>query len=312
MNPLENIKLNLTKWGRDVTDEGNRLMWETPTGVSTIQLEYCDIQSIEGFQIESALKYTHLLRAEYSQGIDDLLSAALNTHTSLSSLIPSFSDDLAAVVSRVTLYEENHEMFIARYAPLLTTEAYMQPAVILNDIYKWNLTPDKLGLSDYQNPTVYTEDEFRNATEWCRSMGFYSNGGIDGLTAEFPWDTGAVSWGMPDYSESTSDGKTFLLRMINNMNHPWLGYGLFASLQLPISIETQDQLVHQITELNRWEFNSLDMPPFLGSWCKDPKFSSPAFVMFLPNELCMPGLPRSIAAWMANRAGRVRHYFQSS
>ena len=134
-----------------------------------------------------------------------------------------------------------------------------------------------------------------------REAGVFSNGDKDGLTAEFPWDPGAVS--AVENLLKRWRKRTSLLR-ISCEEHPSLGKGLFCKLDLPLNLNDAEAFKLAI-KLNEMESAAQDWPPFLGAWTSKPKSGRPTFVSFWPNFLSKAISLELITSWHAARARRI-------
>jgi hypothetical protein len=149
-------------------------------------------------------------------------------------------------------------------------------------------------------PSSWGAEDFELTQEQLDQFGVYANGGEGGLTAEFPWDAGAVS--SMDWLVSGGERKrTSLLTLGTEERHPCLGHGLLCRLVLPVnySFERAVEVVHC---LNQLELAAVDAPPFFGAWCVSPSSGMLTFVCFWPNVLYAPGTSTNIAVWLGHRS----------
>ena len=65
------------------------------------------------------------------------------------------------------------------------------------------------------------------------------------------------------------------------MPHPLAGNGLYFRLDLPVDV-TEAEAMRCAVELNRFETEGVDTPPFFGAWCYNAKINTPSFVGFWP------------------------------
>ena len=109
-----------------------------------------------------------------------------------------------------------------------------------------------------------------------------------GLTVEFPWEVGACSAMVGDC--------TSLLQVRADMPHPLAGNGLYYRLDLPVNV-TEEEAMRCAVELNRFETEGVDTPPFFGAWCYNSKINTLSFVGFWPNLMYQFGTVANIAFW---------------
>ena len=121
----------------------------------------------------------------------------------------------------------------------------------------------------------------------------FATGSKTGVTAEFPH---------PAHS--------YMLRLLTEQDHPRLGAGLLATLNLP---EGDDDLAtaRAALELNAQEAAGPGLNThFLGSWCASS--AGLAFSTFFPNRMANDGIPMSAAFNMIHRAKahceKVHHF----
>lgn len=317
--PLDLIAENLSRWGCKVRAIEGGITWDIDrSGRSEITIQEATASTFSGNDIVAVVRFRHFFLGDSAKEITAMKAANWNMFASLSALLPTSQNEGPCLVSRVTLYHGDEDAAQRIYAPIMATEAYIQPAALVSAARGTILGPSYFGLSCGEDATPYGEQDFMYAKEQCIQESVYANAGIGGITVEFPYDPGAVSSffsGLVDdqAANATAEeelmaqlgGRTFLLTIRANERHPVLGVGLFSLLRLPISFRDSNTLVDVVNKLNKWEFAAFDMPPMFGGWCVDPKWPSPAFAMFLPNELCNPGMPRTIVAWMGHRARRI-------
>lgn len=147
-------------------------------------------------------------------------------------------------------------------------------------------------LPEGESPGPWTPEEFKSASERldCFTM-------VEDLrlTAELPWDEGAVSVATRDRTS---------LVTIAAVAHPSCGTGLMYKLQLPITIAS-DQIPGLVRALNLDEYDDDDAPPVLGAWCADGDVSV-TFTGFIPNLIYHPQHVYRTATWLWWRSDRVR------
>jgi len=110
------------------------------------------------------------------------------------------------------------------------------------------------------------------------------------------------------YSSAQADraaGRNALMLLRSDLHHPWFGRGIFSTLELPIGGDLPS-LLRLVRELNQWELETPELPPFFGAWVVGPR--APMFQTFVPNQLCVPGIVVNLTVWAASRARMVREW----
>lgn len=314
--PIGEIRRHLTSWGCKIRDTDSGIVWENRWGQSEIEVKPLSATALDGSQLVGTVSFTHTFGPEIAGQLDAGKAAIWNQAASLSALMPLKEKGGFRLVSRATLYAGNEGAWSRIYAPLICTEAYMQPAAIIAGATAASVGPDYFGLSNGGAPPPYGDADFQSAQGVCQEHGLFATASERGLTVEFPWDRGAVSASAGLFGYAGADnagngklsrmaGKTFLCQLQTGEAHPCLGRGLFCSLQVPVGFSDHGHLVQAVTAMNQWEADAADMVPLFGAWCIEPGTASPAFVMFLPNELCLQNMPTGVVTWMAHRALRA-------
>jgi hypothetical protein len=165
----------------------------------------------------------------------------------------------------------------------------------VNKVFTGNDSP--LNLPEGEGASKWSTDELKATCAALEQVGVVSSSGPSGLTAEFPWETGAAS--------ALTGDRTSLFRLQADMPHPALGSGLFFQLMLPVSGPIE-RMAETANRLNLFEFEAVDAPPFFGAWCVDFATKSLAHVGFMPNLLYIPGTAMNVAAWMMARSKIAR------
>jgi hypothetical protein len=148
--------------------------------------------------------------------------------------------------------------------------------------------------------SLWGASEFEAVVERLANTGFLANASARGLTAEFPWELGAVS--------AMEGPRTSLLTMSSEEPHPVLGAGLFCKLELPVAL-TGDEGPAIINDLNERELSTSDAPPSFGAWCLSPE-GRPAYVTFVPNLLHRFKIEHNLAVWMVFRSDLARGWLE--
>ena len=205
-------------------------------------------------------------------------------------------------MSRLSCFENDDEAW-GLYVPMIAFAAISQSDAFLRFLSTQLIGSDadpECVFVRTDEPSRWGEGDFELTQDRLDQFGIFANGGEGGLTAEFPWDSGAVS--SMDWLVSGGERKrTSLLTLATEERHPCLGHGLFCRLVLPVnySFERAVEVVHC---LNQLELAAVDAPPFFGAWCVSPSSGMLTFVCFWPNMLYAHGTSTNIAVWMGHRS----------
>lgn len=189
------------------------------------------------------------------------------------------------------------------------------------------------GLSDEQmqaNPSI-DPALFKEAADLSVEQGHEADADEQGLIARFEWnprpttladflfdghsdddddddddgfyrsewqDEDGPRW-LKSKDDELDEGKSTILIQIDDQ-HQLYGKGLLAQIRFKIEMDTAD-LPEFVNDLNRWELESDDLPPFFGSWCLDPDFAAPAYIMFIPAIFASYVTPFSLLSWAWGR-----------
>ena len=314
--PFDRVANVLTKWGKEIEWQRDGISWRTSFGSSEMAFVPGDFTTLDGVHIAGHIETRHVLLGDNQESITPYGAALWNKYATLSALLPPTENHPAMVLARVSIFEGDSAAIHRLYTPIMVTEAYMQP-MLFAAVAEGNSAqgPEYFNLTKAHDEPPYGEEDFRSVQEMCQSQGLCASAGSKAATVEFPWDLGAVSAALPlvEYDDNV-DGRlsrTSLCKISTAQSHPHLGRGLLATLQLPLGFEDSEEIARIVTRLNEFEATSVDMPPFMGAWCIGPR-ETVSFAMFVPNELCFPGLPRNIVMWMGHRARRVPRRFEYS
>jgi hypothetical protein len=129
------------------------------------------------------------------------------------------------------------------------------------------------------------------ADEWLKSDTCFGFGDATGLTVETPFGDDSA-----------------LIRLWTDQQHPQLGNGLLATLQLPYS-DDNVSIAKAAAMFNLDESAGWTDIPLLGCWhshkYRDDQ-SGLAFSLFMPNALYQPGLASQVTFWLLQRARWAR------
>ena len=204
-----------------------------------------------------------------------------------------------AIVSTLPVFDVDTEALADLYTPVVARAALLHLVGPLAAAHcnSEDVGPATLALPAWDQPSFWGDDDFRYAKDRLRQQGFYSNADATGLTVEFPWEVGACSAMVGDC--------TSLLQVRADMPHPLAGNGLYYRLDLPVDV-TEEEAMRCAVELNRFETEGVDTPPFFGAWCYNSKINTPSFVGFWPNLMYQFGTVANIAFWCGSRSRIAR------
>lgn len=148
-------------------------------------------------------------------------------------------------------------------------------------------------------PSLWVAEDFIFTEKLMTQAGYVANADENGLTVEFPWEKGAHS--------AAAAHQTSLLMLDTLEPNPLYGNGLGFRFMPPVHCE-EEKLTGLCIELNLWELNGLDMPPFFGAWCPDKNLGVPCFQGFWPNLAYYPGCAVNLCAWMSARNNYCRAF----
>jgi hypothetical protein len=265
---------------------------------TTIMAEKVDLETVDGLWISERIDIRTPL--DVFEHYSDEHLAIVNTFATTGALLrdPEAGD---AIVSTLPVFEDDVEGLADLYTPLIANAALLHLVGPLAAAHCISGTPDFgpdwLSLPAWDQQSLWGADDFEYANDRIRQQGFYSNAGPTGLTAEFPWEAGACSAIVGDC--------TSLLQVRADMPHPLAGNGLFYRLDLPLNF-TEDEAMRCAGELNRFETEGVDTPPFFGAWCCNSNSGALSFVGFWPNLMYRFGTVANIAFWCSGRSRVAR------
>jgi hypothetical protein len=213
--------------------------------------------------------------------------------------------DSPILVSRLSAFEGDHEAWRLYTPPWLSLRCSSRRRSARPSSEETAIGEGTAVLPEANAASPWGAGDFDLAQELLDRIGVLANSDATGLTAELPWDEGAVSHvqgflGGPQ-------GRTSLLRLTTTERHPALGSGLLCRLTLPLSYG-QDQIARAACRLNLLELAAIDAPPFLGAWTVDPETRRPTYVTFWPNVLYRRGVVANLATWMMARRERAKRW----
>jgi hypothetical protein len=266
---------------------------------TTISATPINVTTFDGLTITDIVKIrTPLTSFKY---FDEENYSLINVFATTGAVVRE-ADGEDVIITRLPLFEGDDEVLAELYTPLIANGARLQTLGPRSGLHcaegrREEFDAATVGLPHWDEPSYWGADDFAHALERLENNGIYANAGVDGLTAEFDWEPGAVS--------AAAGHCTSLLEVRADVPHPAAGNGLFYCLRLPLNLG-DDEASRLAAKLNRVEAESIDTPPFFGAWCAWPGTGTLSFGGFWPNLLYRFGTAANIAywCWARNRFAR--------
>jgi len=262
-------------------------------GRCTLSVTPLDIDTWDGHRLSERIEARTVLSHVIGDFEEPFFRYA-NTFATSGAVLRCPESGQAVIVSAVNVFERDVEALHGLYVPTLLWSSLVQSFSVqqaMRGTFGNDLLGEKsetIGMEGCDEPSRWEGDDFEWPGEGLRSHGIFCNTSDTSLTAEFPWEPGAVS--------AVSGGRTSLLQCFSQVVHPTAGNGLAFRLILPVTSDEADLLTLADT-LNELELSGIDVPPAFGAWAYLPKLQSVAYTGFWPNCMYLPGTVRSIAAW---------------
>ncbi len=277
--PLEVIAELIEGEVGPIQRDSDGIFFDGTIGTTHIRVRPVDVDAIDGARIANVVSTVTEL-PELPIPSEDPALAAFNMGAAFSAAIRSDETGCIELVSRLSCFEDDDEAW-RLYVPMIAFAAMSQSHTFVTFLAQQLQNSDAEPESVFARavePSRWGAEDFELTQEQLDQFGIFANGGEGGLTAEFPWDAGAIS--SMDWLVSGGERKrTSLLTLTTAESHPCLGNGLLCRLVIPISYSFEEaaEVVHH---LNRLERAAIDAPPFFGAWCVEPKFGMLTFVCF--------------------------------
>jgi len=277
------------------------ISFDNIVGRTTIFATPIDMKTPDGYHLLDRLVVKTVL-TEGFQHMSDSLVVETNTLATTGALLRDPKTGELVMVSGVTFLDADGEDdgMLDTYTALVGWAAVCHPYCLFGRALlgqSGSEADTQYNLEMSNEPSQWGQVDFESAQMALQQAGIFCNAGSTGLTAEFPWDDGGVSWVTGD--------ETSLLTFESDMCHPNLGHGLFFKLELPDAYD-EEELVELVHYLNRLEVTGADVPPFFGAWCSHPNSRRIAYVGFLPNLIYWPGSVSHISGWLKLRSRNAR------
>jgi hypothetical protein len=291
------------------------LEWPDRDGRSQLRVDRVDVNTRDGLVVKEVVRLNH-----WSPALEPLTSTfggQINRWATLSGITSGVDARPAGLTCQAGIFAPDRAAAEHVYAPLLCTEATIigwHAALLARGHF--HVDPNDSPLQRTSDTTPYGESDFQTCLQCAQRMGLFANADEHSLTAEVPWDPGALSHSFKalesaagnDLSETDLarlGGRTSLLWLTTEQPHAMYGNGVLSRLELPLPVDGSSAEA-LVAELNQWELSTVDLPPLFGAWCLGPR--APTFVSFVPNAMCVPGLLVNLLCWNRVRAARVREW----
>lgn len=324
--PLDNAEAHLRSFTNGLKRDGNVLRWPSHDGVTELAVRDIHENISDGRVVSELVTLTHISAA--LDGVPPAAAAELNKLAAMSALIPRGNSWLipgsghasGRLVSKAGVFDTDRAAAEHVYAPLLCMEAASigwHAARLARGQFRIDPAQSPFSMTD--QPPPFSAADFEAAKEFTDRRGYI--GSLDGshFTVEFPWEPGAQSKMFLNsairrlFPESTDDeldragGRTSLLQIFTT-DHPLYGKGMQSQLEIPLPIE-RPSVIDLVNELNCWELSGAHLPPLFGAWFVGDR--APAFMSFIPTQLCFPGLLQNLTAWAVVRHARVGEWLNT-
>jgi hypothetical protein len=238
--PLEVIAELIEDEVGAVQRESGGVFFDGTIGTTHIRVTPVDVDTIDGGRIANIVSIVTELPELPIPSTDQAL-AAYNMGAGFSAAIRDEETGCIQLVSRLSCFEDDDEAW-SLYVPMIVFAAMYQSDTFVKFLaeqyIKAHAEPES-EIAKAVEPSRWGAEDFELTQEQLDQFGVYANGGEGGLTAEFPWDAGAVS--SMDWLVSGGERKrTSLLTLTTEESHPCLGNGLFCRLVIPISYSFEE------------------------------------------------------------------------
>jgi hypothetical protein len=271
-------------------------------GRCTVSVTPLGVDTWDGYSLSERIE----ARTELSYVIDDFeepFFRLANAFATTGTVLRCPESDKAVIVSGINVFRQDVEALHRFYVPTLLWSSVVQSFAVQQAL-RVTFGTDLLGEQSEQismpgcdEPTRWRPEDFAWAKELLRENEIYSNASETGLTAEFPWEPGAVS--------AIAGDITCLLQLNSEATHPTAGNGLAFRLLLPVSAD-EAELCALADTLNELEVSGVDVPPGFGAWAFLPRLGSVAYTGFWPNCMYVPGTVGNVASWCRTRSRIAR------
>jgi hypothetical protein len=322
--PFDIAEKYLRETSDELTRDGNCLRWPSYDGISELVVRNVQEKTFDGLLVSELVTLTHT--SALLNNVTTEMAAEWNRLATISSIVTADKFGPSRFISKVGIFSTDRTAAEQVYAPLICSQAALvgwHAALFIRG--QFSLNPGQSsGLAMTDEPPPFDMTDFEAAKSYTDHIGFLGSLGDHHFTVEFPWAAGAKSnlfvynkfrnkWAEDFVGVSTDDldqmaGATSVFQIFN-CEHPLYGNGVLSQLEIPLPIKGTLS-ANLVDELNHWELSGADLPPLFGAWCVGNR--APAFVSFIPNQFCLPGILVNLAAWAFARHDRVRQWLGGS
>ncbi len=249
--PLEVIAELIESEVGPIQREPDGIFFDGTVGTTHIVVTPVDVDTIDRDKVANIVSIvTEFPEIPFPCEDPDL--AVFNVGAGFSAAIRDDETGHIKLVCRLSCFEGDDDAW-GLYVPMVAFAAMSQSHTFVKflaqQLIKSDAEPESV-FARAVEPSRWGAEDFELTQEQLDQFGVYANGGEGGLTAEFPWDAGAVS--SMDWLVSGGERKrTSLLTLTTAERYPCLGNGLFCKLVLPISYSFEEaaEVVHCLNQL---------------------------------------------------------------
>jgi len=296
--PLQTINALMTASNVKTHIKGQSLSFRGLVGETRIDVSPSGQRTADGLEVSETVRIESVLDVSVLPGKEEV-ECTLNNFASNGALTVG-DDGKFFIKSRLSVYSGESEDVIKVYTGVIFFSAMIHTnalqAATVNLLQLPVAKGDPLPKSSLDGE--WKPASFSRAASMLEAKGGFINADERGLTAEFPWDPGAIT---ALESLATGSRKCTSLLQISCAEHPSLGKGLFCRLDLPLNL-SDAEAYKLASSLNQMESTAEDWPPLLGAWTSKSKSGHPTFVSFWPNLFSTVIDLEMIAMWMGARS----------
>jgi hypothetical protein len=277
---------------------GQSISFRGFVGETRINVSPSGFRTADGVEVSETIRIESVMDMPPLPGKEEM-ECVLNNFASNGALFVG-GDGKFRIKSRLSLYSGEGEDVIKVYTGVIFFGAMMHTNALQAATVELLKLPVSKGapLPESSQDGTWKPASLSRAASMLEARGAFVNVDESGLTAEFPWDPGAIT---ALESLTTRSRKCTSLLQIHCEEHPSLGKGLLCRLDLPLNLNDADAY-KLANSLNQMEYSAEDWPPLLGAWTSRPKSGHPTFVSFWPNLFSSVIDVEMIAMWMGSRS----------
>ena len=296
--PLHIINAFITASNVKTHIKGQSLSFRGLVGETRIDISPSGRGTADGVEVSEIVRIESVLDVPLLPKKEEM-ECILNNFASNGALTVG-DDGKFCIKSRLSVYSGDSDDVIKVYTGVIVFGALihtnaLQAATV--DLLRLPVSKSA-SLPESSHDGTWKPGSLSRAASMLEARGAFVNADEGGLTAEFPWDPGAIT---ALASLTTGSRKCTSLLRIQFEEHPSLGKGLFCRLDLPLNV-SDAEAYKLASSLNQMESTAEDWPPLLGAWTSKAKSGHPTFVSFWPNLFSTVIDVEMIAMWMGARS----------